>query len=154
MVAKRNHDTVEPVCKFGPGGDYVKHYPGDYGKSPFINSLGQLLSRISGILSTAAAGPLQEPIALTPNPKDSSYAVTLEPFSSSDPSSASDSSSDSRSPSQLWLFTNNQRAVENSGHKSKHRVRAYRRIAKKRAAHQDHSQGSLFEANSFSRRTA
>ena len=98
---------IEPVCKFGPGGDFVSVWPRD----------------------TKGAGPADARSSL-----GSQGSVGLS--------------------GQTLLFTDVRVSGSRAGHKPKHHIQAYRRTATKKPAEGSPPQGTLFETNSRSARTA
>ncbi|GAH28442.1 unnamed protein product, partial [marine sediment metagenome] len=50
----RLDNQIEPVCKFGPGGDFVSVWPGEAQQSrqPLTNRLAKLLTSLSQIIPT------------------------------------------------------------------------------------------------------
>jgi hypothetical protein len=164
---------IEPVCKFGPGGDYVSFWPskpGRYGQSGLtrlLNKLAQLIaappsSLTRDTLVRATSPPVPGRASHQPTDRhivrqkeELENAVTrrdcLKP---TDPTSTPTITSNSLFSGQPVLFPNHSGARPGAVHKPKHRIRAYRRAAKKAPALRLPRQGSLFEAHFSSARTA
>jgi len=99
------HNQAEPVCKFGPGGDFVTVWP----KEP-----------------TPSPQPMPTPVI----------------------------ESDSSFPAQPMLFPGDWAVAAQTGHKTKRGIRTYHRTAKRKPALSLSTQGSLFETNFKSKKTA
>ena len=163
-VDDSTHEETEPVCRFGPGGDFVSVWPPPHSRlpQPSPNRLAKLLTWLSEILTTllglepdtAAAVPTNiQPAAeniLCRRAKLQYQAQSTKPDKPVPPTLAAVIKGDSFSPAQSMLFPDDCR----TGHKSKHRIRTHRRTAKKRPALSFTSQDSLFETNLKSAKTA
>ncbi len=121
---------IEPLCKFGPGGDFVSIWPKEsiVSSQELPNCLGKLLSSVSKTISTSADSVYLAPTTVT----KSNRFVSGEPM----------------------LFPDDCRISLRTGHKPKPRIRAYRRTAKKRPAFGSSVQGSLFETDFKGAKTA
>jgi hypothetical protein len=148
---KRNDNIyrIDPVCKFGPGGDFVSNWPGkpvDYLKHS-QSPLTKLLYSISKLINAAQAEHQQE------------YSVNItEGTNAAQPNTKTipTSSSNSDVQGQTLLFADDSRTGTGTVHKQKHRVRTHRRTTKKRPAIGIAGQqtGTLFETNGSGVKTA
>ncbi len=137
------HKQTEPVCKFGPGGDFVTVWPKEPTPSPqpatnhlakFLTSIAEIMTALLGSefnTTSADAGNIHRP---TPAPVIKSDS----PFP----------------PVQPMLFPGDWGIGARTGHKPKRCIRAYHRTAKRRLALSLPAQASLFETNFRSTKTA
>ena len=127
----RLNKQIEPVCRFGPGGDFISVWPSEPQRfslaSKNIPFRKEILEYTAG--TTRANGPAY-------------------------PAPATVIKGDSLFPDEPMLFTDDWRVGLRAGHKPKHHIRAYRRAVKKRPALVLAGQGSLFDANFKSAKTA
>jgi len=147
----RLDNQIEPVCKFGPGGDFVSVWPGEpqQSRQPSTNRLTKLLTSLSEMISTLLGSELN-----TASKENLEYAVESKADKSAYSPSTTVIKSDSLISGEPILFADDRRISVRAGHKPKHRIRAYRRAAKKRSALSFGGQGSLFETNFKSARIA
>ena len=153
-------EQIEPACRFGPGGDFVSFWPGEAAvrTEPSLNPLRSQRHEMAGSCErpngfTGLLRTIREKIlrrkgklnyAIGNNKADKpSYATSTTVIKS-----------DSVFCGEPMLFADDWRIRLRAGHKPKHRIRAYQRASKKRAAVGLCGQGSLFEANFKSARTA
>jgi hypothetical protein len=108
---------TEPVCKFGPGGDFVSFWPAEKEREEYA----------------AKNGGFEEP---------------------SHPAPDSTIKGDSQFSGEPMLFADDWRVGAAVRHKPKHGIRAHHRTATKRATVQFPRQGSLFNANFKSAKSA
>jgi len=161
----RLNKPIEPLCKFGPGGDFISVWPD---RSPQVpvpasNRLTKVLSSIAEIvtmmllsselgnkssIASSIGRTLTEREKLEYAPKNTSAKNT--DYSSS----VAIIKSNSLFSGEPKLFTDNGRIGIRAGHKQKHCIRAYRRAEKKRTAFSLLRQGSLFEVDFESSKTA
>jgi hypothetical protein len=141
----------EPVCRFGPGGDFVSIWPESSefqlpSQSRLLKVLACLNEIISGLLgsefnqsSTATAKTQSTPavrFGQSRKPQDVLKGPAI-------PRKA-----------QPMLFPDDSRVGLRAVHKPKHRIRAHRRTAKKRPRIDPGEQGLLFAADLKIARTA
>jgi hypothetical protein len=162
---KPNNDI--PLCKFGPGGDYVNAFNASVpAKPPEKESpLGQALTAIAEIIGATiqpeilteiacalpAAYEPQKPVSETQDyqekPEDgvrkADYAKTVR--------NTPPSGKLSKEP---MLFGDDWGTGSKLKYQSNHRVRTHRRASRKKAAGPIHGQGTLFEINKSGRKTA
>lgn len=137
----------EPICRFGPGGDFVWVWPRERLVSPQAEAggLGRLLGRLNEIM-----------FKLLGSEEDKSEYVNEN--SKADSETYAASATVIRANRQLqrepMLFSDDWGAGVGTGSKPKHRVRTHRRASKKRPSLRVWGQGSLFDADLRSARTA
>jgi hypothetical protein len=115
---------AEPLCKFGPGGDFITAWQPEL---------------------TKPSGPQEKAKDVVANSKTNSTV------NSAPDATIEDGRVLSREP---MLFPDNSRVSSRIKHKPKYRIRTYRRAAKKRFAFGPSEQGSLFELDFQRARTA
>ena len=161
---------MEPVCRFGPGGEYMSFWPAGSAEvsssQPWPNSLSKVLGSIARIIS-ATLSPQQLYADVTienicqpaeessehkeqtqyakPNPKPNKSAYT--------PPNAV-IRSNRKFQGQPMLFADDRGTGRQTNNKPKHHIRAYRGTAKKRAAFDIARQSTLFEADLKSQKIA
>jgi hypothetical protein len=154
MIPDREKQA-EPLCKFGPGGDFV--VPWEPKTSEHPEALGKLLG--SAVDAFAAVFGLKRADAnmhLNSNiyPKEPAELYREKPKDAIENSTAHDptdaapapaSANGGPFPRELLLFPDLGRDGIRIKHKPKHRIRASRRTPKKGAAFRIPKQGSLFE---------
>lgn len=140
---------TEPLCKFGPGGDFVVVWepkPSEYAEI--------VASSLSSAVKALAAGfgLKRSPPPICPNektdfhmekPKDAIEISTAR--DSTDAASAPAPANDRKFSAEPLLFPDLVRNGIPIKHKPKHRIRTSHRAAKKGAAFRIPKQGSLFE---------
>ena len=147
MYERMNRED-EPLCRFGPGGDYVSFWPGEGeeindGQSQQLTRLLTGLAEIIGaITGTGQKGKLD-------------YAVKEDDGQLSvDAETATIIKGDFRIQDEPMLFTDDRGTGGRTGHKPKHRIRTHKRTSKKRSSSGQSGQGTLFEADFKSTRIA
>jgi len=153
---------VEPLCKFGPGGDFVAVWepkPSEY-PDALLRLLGSAIDALAAVFGLKSAGAnmhlnsnicppkgvprTNEPTELyREKPKDAIENSTAR--DSTDAASTPAPANSGRFPGEPLLFPDLGRNGIRIKHKPKHRIRASRRTAKKGAAFRIPKQGSLFE---------
>jgi hypothetical protein len=148
---------AEPLCKFGPGGDFVAVW------QPKPSECAEVVARLlsSAVEALAAAFGLKRstPPICPPKevpgtneqtdfqmekPKDAIEISTAR--DSTDPASAPAPANDSQFSAEPLLFPDLVRNGIRIKHKPKHRIRTSHRASKKGAAFRIPKQGSLFES--------
>jgi len=140
---------VEPLCKFGPGGDFVAAWEPE--PSERLQALARLLS--SALEALAAALGLKRATPLIYSKEQTDHHMEKLPDAienstardSTDAASAPAHANDSRFSGELLLFPDHGRDGIRTKHKPKHHIRTSHRAAKKGAAFRIPKQGSLFE---------
>ena len=164
-----NNSDYEPLCRFGPGGDFVRGWPPQVeGQTHLLhNGIGRVLASLSLIINKlrhqqqfeAAAAVLNEP---TESVSELFGATAITELSTEnhddqgtiDPETDAVASADSGISDEPLLFADDIRISMRIGHKPKHHVRAHRRTSKKRHGLEIAGQGSLFDADFKSARIA
>ena len=167
METISNSRQIEPLCKFGPGGDFVAVWPNEpvehAEQSPLLvklfNSAVEAMAVTIGIRRTA---PIASPsdifgadeFAAGVKENVPNAAKNRRPRSSVNPAPAPVAQDGGGFSRQPLLFPNVGRNGIRAEHKPKHRIRAYRRAAQKGPALRLAKQGSLFDCQFKSARTA
>ena len=158
----------EPVCRFGPGGDFISVWPGEYNASsqPSSSGLGKLLTLLGEMITAVLGSELNSPSGVATSvhclagqiPAEEEKLKHAVRDSRTDEASYSAPTpvieSSGRFQGEPMLFGDDWGTGIGAGRKPKHRIRAYRRTSKKRHAFSLPGQGSLFEADFKSARTA
>jgi hypothetical protein len=146
---------AEPLCKFGPGGDFVAAWEPEPSEcletlAKLLGSAFEALAAVLGLKRTSAKAPLignfcpNEPIVrYMERPYDAIENSTAR--DSTDAASAPAYANDSTFSAEPLLFPDLFRNGIRIKHKPKHRIRASHRAAKKGIAFRIPKQGSLFE---------
>ena len=155
-----------PVCKFGPGGDFVREWPARK-KVPKQKEtpLGKVLTTIAEILGTTispevpAAAEGHWDIGINKLFKGSAF--TEEPSGADNRSKRNDQSSSTGSVksnsnvrAEPLLFADDRRVSRKVRRKPNYRIRTHRSTSKKRTSSQLEGQGTLFEINGASQPAA
>ena len=130
----------QPVCRFGPGGDFVSIWPES---SQFQLPSQNRLLKILACLNEIIAGVLGSEF----NPL-SAAAPKAQPI----PAARFDQSR--KSQAQPMLFPDDSRIGLRAAHKPRHRIRAHHRTIKKRPCIDPAEQGLLFAPDIKIARTA
>jgi hypothetical protein len=156
---KKNNRIYEPLCKFGPGGEYSYYWPEhqpqiDRKNNPIL----RLLASINYIVNATLTDQQQADYAsksmknyYTAAKKERNERI-LPPdnYTKANPCTENDS----RIQPQTWLFPDYGRDCSGASFKPKHHIRTYRRTAKKGASFRLNSQRTLFETDKQSHKTA
>ena len=153
------NEEIGPVCKFGPGGDFVSVWPKkswplvqDNGLVRLLAAIGEMMGVIHYAERTVAAAVLMENLSEKGVSEDGDEDNQTE-----EPSYAPSIrivKGDKRFQPEPMLFTDDSGAGVAVRHQPKHRIRAYSRTAKKRHAPGASGQGTLFEPDFKSAKTA
>lgn len=142
-----------PVCRFGPGGDFIRDWPIKTTKSSH-KPIGSILAAIARIIDAAITSQLlQDPVvekinlAVNGGRLQTDMEDKLDKIQSdkSYASPASGAQACGKLSEEPMLFDNAPGAGSIAGHKQNHGVRAHRRPKRKRPAFCQSRQGSLFE---------
>ena len=161
-------NRIEPVCKFGPGGDFVSVWPPEPSKSPQrrVTSLSEVLACIRQIMgkpedsevdvgSSWRAGVRRLAEQHLRQKEDSEYAGRItEAANAAYAAPAAGIKGGRLFSGEQRLFADDWGTGMRAQHKPKHRFRAHRRAAKKRAADSLPGQGTLFELDFRSAKSA
>ncbi len=157
----------EPICRFGPGGDFISVWPGKSSDSISSkpNSLNKALGSIAELvalmlgsepegISISRAGIQTNARRIFFAKEKLKYASNNKPKAAVNSATTSVTKNDSKFRDEPMLFADDSRISINTGNKPKHRIRTYKRTAKKRSSISIPGQGSLFEVDVKSARTA
>ena len=153
-------DGKQPLCKFGPGGDYVYNWPGENAAltTSGRNSLGRVLGALAQIIGAtincellsefqnAAAAEIED-ADKGQLPKEKTESANRKPPEPNYSATIRGAKENKTFPTQPMLFADNGRACRRVRHKQTHRLRAHRRTSRKKTARQIKGQGTLFEIN-------
>lgn len=165
MEPNRFENEGRPLCKFGPGGDYISDWPGN-GRSyseKNTNVLSKVLSTVASILgATIKAEMLKdmenqvelEAAVIAKLAEDKIAGKYEQPEPTDHTTSTCGTKSDSLLRKEPLLFGDDCGIGNQAKRKSNHRVRTHRRTTRKKAAQWDKGQGSLFEAYETSQSAA
>ena len=161
---------IEPVCRFGPGGEYMFFWPA--GSAEFSsgqswpNSLSKVLGSIARIIS-ATLSPQQLSADVTiENICQSAERISehKEQTHNAKPNGKPDKSSyappnavirsNRKFQGQPMLFADDRGTGRRTNNKPKHHIRAYRGTAKKRAGFDIARQSTFFEVDVKSQKIA
>ncbi len=153
-------DGKQPLCKFGPGGDYVYNWPGenDALTTAGRNSLGRVLSALAQIIGATINCELLSELQSDADaeiknavkgklPKEKTESANKKPPKPNYSATIRGAKENKTFPAQPMLFADNGRTCRRVRHKQTHRVRAHRRTPRKRATDKIKGQGTLFEIN-------
>jgi len=157
-------ENWEPLCKFGPGGDYVRKWPREkvVKRAGDEKVLGKLLSTIAEIIGATVNPELMEEL-------QGQYEVELleeikivkEELKGAGKHEGTDNASTTKSAGAgggtgagELLFADDRRSSKRARRKPHYRIRTYRRAAKKRSGREYEGQGTLFEIDPASQSAA
>jgi hypothetical protein len=160
-------DDKQPLCKFGPGGEYVYNWPGENADlaNANKNALGKVLRALAQIigatincellaeLQSDAAAEIKDAVKdkLPKEKTESAYKKHTKPNYSPTIRGAK---ANKTVPAQPMLFGDNGRTCRRVRHKQTNRLRAHRRTSRKKTPCQIKGQGTLFEINGKSQSAA
>jgi hypothetical protein len=145
-----------PVCRFGPGGDFVEDWPSQ-ASSKQTDSIAEILKVLAKMLDITITTKLLQnstidKINLAINNADSSNLTvnkegTLDTQKPTEPDAAAVGSAEAhrKLSEKQMLFDNASGTGGIAGHKQNHGVRTHRRVKRKRTPFSTFRQGSLFE---------
>lgn len=160
----------EPICKFGPGGDYVRTWPPKAaGKADGVgaaeNPLRKVLERLADIIGAnvniasisgiGVDGP-QEIAAcqIVNEEREEDHVATGNESGTGNAETIGDAQAHPAVRAEPLLFADDSRAGSGGRRKSNYRIRAHRKTARKRAAQKIDGQGTLFETDCTSQSAA
>ena len=164
-MEEQKDKQIEPICRFGPGGAYTSSWPGKPVelRGFFVTRIGRIIHFANEFLyafvgcgftlnqSVTEGGQIE----LSSLRKEKlKYGFGYNTGRKAHAPSITAVEGDSSFSEERMLFTDDGRIVFPAGHKSKHRVRAYRRTSKKGTSFGLSSQGTLFKSDLQSARTA
>ena len=158
---------AEPLCKFGPGGDFITEWQPELTEpsrqlsflAKFLTSTLEIMAIPVGLRqSNLPADPngaiCSDEDIVCPQEKAKDVVASSKTTSTIDSAPATTIKDGRVLPTEPMLFPDNSRAGSQIKHKPKYRIRTYRRAAKKRFAFGPSEQGSLFELDFQRARTA
>jgi len=156
-MVKRNgfDDSSIPLCRFGPGGEYVSNWPKGSSFKPLQKPIGSLLNAIAKMLDSVINEELMQnstlekihSAILNSQISDFTEGIEIELNKSNDlnASPVSGLKAGGQFTAQKMLFDNPAGTCGHSRNKPNNGVRAYRKLKRKRPAFGRPWQGSLFE---------
>ncbi len=157
-----------PLCRFGPGGDYVRNWPAKTTNPPTANSsnpLRKILNTIADIIG-ATIDPNMLSDMTVEGPADCTSPVIINdsreekrdaadnPEHTDHPQAVGNTQTHSEVQPQPMLFSDDRRTRTSRRRKSNHRIRAYRKPQKKKTPHKIEGQGTLFEIDGIGQSAA
>jgi hypothetical protein len=167
-----NAEYLGPVCKFGPGGDYVSDWPAVplyTASSAGLNPLGRVLEmigRMTGLSSSeSGSGGLAAKVRYSADPqikriiqkrREETVRAAEQNGQDGEPYAPTIAvvGDDSEVSDEPTLFSDHTGACLRDSNKPYHRIRTSRRSARKRVRWGLPKQGSLFEAHPARAKTA
>ena len=162
-VNRFDFDSEIPLCRFGPGGDFIRTWPPceKAAPAPVVaaeeNNLTRLIGLIGHLMGLPVDGPADResvPAAMAAKKTESTAKSNMHKEKTQDGGSSPDHSqtirrtgSTRKAGSQILLFGDDRRIGQCAGHKPSYRVRASRRPARKKAGASPPGKGTLFEIN-------
>ncbi len=160
----------EPICKFGPGGDYVRTWPPKTaGKADpagtVENPLRKVLERLADIIGAnvniasisgvQVDGPHQIAAReIVSEEREEDHVATDNKSGTGNAETIGDTQAHPAVRAEPLLFADDSRISSGGRRKSNYRIRAHRKTARKRAAKKIDGQGTLFETDCTSQSAA
>jgi len=160
----------EPICMFGPGGDYVRAWPGKaVGKTDAApaaeNPLRKVLESLADIIGATVniasipgiriEGPQEVGACRIINEeREENYLATDKQPGTGNAETTGNTQAHPAVRAAPLLFADDSRVGAGGRRKSNHRIRAHRKTAKKRTAKEIDGQGTLFEIDRTSQSAA
>jgi len=167
MQMNRNpQNEFEPVCSFGPGGDFTCVWKPDMFALPSQNRLAIVLTTLTEIATAILGSEPETVVSASANPHSAEAALLCREGTAkyakentndrqcAHSTTTTTAKSDLLFSDEPMLFPDNRRIGLRTAYKPKHRIRTYRRTTKKRTAFNLVVQGSLFAIDSKSAKTA
>jgi len=163
-MALEASEKIKPVCKFGPGGDFVWHWPGQFSERSEVqpsrlgrifNVLSEIIKQLRGTeieVGTAESAQVQHNFSINCNLQNTDRSNG--PCPGTDHPKIRIIRTGSGLSSQSLLFPDDWRAGGKVMHKPKHRIRTYKAAAGKSSAFRAPRQDTLFETDRPSARIA
>jgi len=156
-----------PLCKFGPGGDYVDEWdaPSVLGPQPKESHLGQVLTVIAELIGATVQPEMLTEIACVlpveaeiekPLPKKISFQENATDGSqhTNHAQATRNATAGRKLSKEPMLFCDDWGAGGGAKHQPNHRIRTHRRASRKRTAGSVNGQGTLFTIDQLGRKTA
>jgi len=157
-IMKQNRISNDgPLCRFGPGGEYLYDWhASDYEyKIPVQDKLTRVLMTISDMIGDFVnQGPISVNRSQARETMPGELKYEKSGLFAADTSSASSIKSHQHVSEQQMLFSDDCGVVKANVHKPKHNIRAHRKPAKKRSSLCIAGQGTFFDDNFKSAKSA
>ena len=166
-MTPESHGQIEPLCKFGPGGDFVALLqPERIEPCQLLNPLMRILSAVGEVIAVflglrhndasirPGGAPALNELADCYKEKIVHADTNSKACHTTDPAPASASDDGGAIPGESMLFPDLRRNGVRIEPKPKHRLRAHHRAAKKRSALRFAEQGTLFDVEFASAKIA
>ncbi|GEM_PF-2939041 len=143
---------IGPVCRFGPGGDFVHAWPST-SKEYLVTTqspLNALLERISKLIGFEQKQTKADNIPY----KGTADVPQMQGTRIPNPKAIGIAKNNNDILGQTLLFSDNNRTIQSAQPKPKYNIRTSRRAAKKGFTCRFPAQGSLFEADKSGIKTA
>jgi hypothetical protein len=164
----RFEDDNPPLCRFGPGGDFTSDWlTQSAGHAPSSNNrLNKILASLNEIIAAMLGAELDDHAVknekyqleakriIFPNGELKHADKNIDPDKTPDPATVPTVNDGSSLPDQQMLFPDDGGDSRRAPNKPKYRIRTYRKASKKKALVSFFGQGSLFDDNLKSARTA
>lgn len=160
----------EPICKFGPGGDYVRTWsPKTAGKADPVgaveNPLRKVLERLADIIGAnvniasvsgiEVDGPREIAAReIVSEEREEDHVAADNKSGTGNAETIGDAQAPPAVRAEPLLFADDSRIGSGGRRKSNYRIRAHRKTARKRAAQKIDGQGTLFETDCTSQSAA
>ena len=151
-----DRDKLTPLCKFGPGGDFVSCWPGsvpdgiEWRPGPVRRLLGMIGECIGAVISpelfTELIGDVDDEIKeFQVLSREKLSDAINKPKSADNASSVRGAGGNFKIRGQAMLFADDRGTGQRAKRKPHHRVRAHRRPARKKTRDEITGTGTLFE---------
>ncbi len=160
----------EPICKFVPGGDYVRTWPGKAADKveaagAVENPLRKVLERLADILGATinmasvsgigVDGPREiGACEIVNEEREEDHVAADNESGTGNAETIGDTEAHPAVRAEPLLFADDSRVGPGVRRKSNYRIRAHRKTARKRAAQKIDGQGTLFETDCTSQSAA
>jgi len=164
IESRFSQESFEPICKFGPGGEYVSNWPAGFAgtRQPDLGPLGKVLEKIANLLGRNMNSGLSDAhgdgrtrsldgAVDNSHMEDSKIGTTTGSF---DAKAVGGSSAHRPVSREAMLFDDCSGVGRGSGRKPHNRVRTHRRAKRKKASFGGSWQGTLFEIDTAGTKVA
>jgi len=152
-------DNDWPICRFGPGGNFINDWPYRKTSKASRQPIGSVLKTIATMLDDVITEELLhsstiEKISLAIQNADMEEKIDNDKSDKFDASPIAGTEANRMLQKEPMLFDNISGACGPTGYKSANSIRAYRRSKRKRPAFGQTWQGSLFDSHEQSAKVA
>ncbi len=167
MKTPERNSQAGPICKFGPGGDFIAIWQPEPSESSevsnclvkLLTSVVEALAVVIGLKRIRSYVPLRnafcsDELTVCHKEKVINVVENSKAYNTVDSAPTAAIENGSSFPGEPVLFPNLSRNGIRIKHKPKHNIRTYRRTTKKWSAFRLSKQGSLFESQFQSAQTA